>query len=79
MDLKLLEEIGITPDPQVRERAKRPRLRTVVWALVFCERARKAAEVWREKMKVQDALARKVEVMRGRQVEGKRVTMQVYR
>jgi hypothetical protein len=76
MDLRLLEEIGITPDTEVRERAKRPRLRTVVWALIFCERARKAAEMWREKRKVQDALARKVEAMRERQVEGKRV-MQV--
>jgi len=50
----------------------------VVWVLIFCERARKAAEVWREKKKVQHALVKKVESMRGRQIEGKRI-MQVCR
>lgn len=72
-DLKLIEEMGITPDRSFRERAKRPGLRAVAWAAVFCERARKAAAMWREKRGVQEALVRKLEGMRGRRMEEKRV------
>lgn len=72
-DLKLIEEMGITPDRSFRERAKRPGIRTVAWAAVFCERARKAAVVWREKRGVQEAIVRKFEGMRRRRVEERRV------
>lgn len=61
-DLKLLEEIGFTPDATIRE--KRPTLRTVGFAVIASIRMQKMREAWAGNKKVQEALVRKFEGMR---------------
>jgi hypothetical protein len=61
-DLRLLEDIGITPDATIRE--KKPSLRTVGFAVIASLRMRKMQEAWAGNKKVQEALVRKFEGMR---------------
>jgi len=77
-DLKLIEEMGISPDRSIRERARKPSLRTVAWAAVFCERAKRAAQEWKQKRGVQDALVKKWEGMRTKKALEKKV-VELYR
>jgi hypothetical protein len=65
-DLKLLEDMGITPSRSIRER--RPSIKTVGLMVIFLARVRKFARVWGEKKKVQEQLALKLEGMRARKV-----------
>jgi len=77
-DLRLIEEMGISPDRSFRERARKPSMRIVALAAVFCERAKRAAQEWKEKRGVQDALVRKWEGMKTKKVVGKKV-VELYR
>lgn len=61
-DLRLLEDIGITPDATIRE--KKPSLRTVGFAVIASLRMQKMREAWAGNKKVQEALVRKFEGMR---------------
>lgn len=61
-DLKLLEEIGFTPDATIRE--KKPTLRTVGFAIIASIRMQKMREAWAGNKRVQEALVRKFEGMR---------------
>jgi hypothetical protein len=63
-NLKMIEEMGITPDRSVR--VHKPSLRVVGKLVLFCVRARKASEVWGENKKLHESLVKKVETMRGR-------------
>jgi len=61
-DLKLLEDMGITPNASIR--ARRPTLKTVGLMVMFMTRTKKVAEEWKEKRKMMEQLAMKVEGMR---------------
>jgi hypothetical protein len=61
-DLRLLEDIGITPDATIRE--KKPSLRTLGFAVIASLRMQKMREAWAGNKKVQEALVRKFEGMR---------------
>jgi hypothetical protein len=61
-DLRLLEDIGITPDATIRE--KRPTLRTVGFAVIASLRMQKMREAWAGNKKLQDALIKKFEAMK---------------
>lgn len=63
-DLKLLEDMGITPDHSVRE--KKRSLKTVGWAVVACLRMKNMQEAWAGNQRLQESLVRKLEAMRGR-------------
>jgi hypothetical protein len=54
--------MGITPGRSIRE--KKPTLKTVGHMLMFLARTRKLAGEWKEKRKLQEQLAVKVEGMR---------------
>jgi hypothetical protein len=60
----MIEEMGISPDRTFRNR--RPSLKTVGQAVIFCLRAKKASAVWADSKRVQEALVRKMEAVRGR-------------
>ena len=61
-DLRLIEEMGITPD--VSFRRKKHSLRTVGVAVVACVRMRRLREAWAGNQKLQESLLRKLEGMR---------------
>jgi hypothetical protein len=63
-NLRMIEEMGITPDRSIR--VQKPSLRVVGKLVLFCIRAKKASEAWRENKKLHDSLVKKVETMRGR-------------
>ena len=67
-DLKLLEEMGISPDISIRE--KRPSLRTVGLAVVAGLRMRRLGKEWAGSRKVHGEIVRKLEGMRGRKRGG---------
>jgi len=67
-DLKLLEEMGITPDVTVRE--KRPSLKTAGLAVMACVRMQRMQQAWAGHQKVQESLLRKLDSMRKRQSRG---------
>ena len=64
----MIEEMGISPDPSIRSR--RPTFKAAALSVMFCLRTKKAATVWGESKKIQEALARKMEARRER---GKRI------
>ncbi|KAK4988602.1 hypothetical protein LTR66_007267 [Elasticomyces elasticus] len=68
-DLRLLEEMGITPDRTVRE--KRPTLRTTGWMIIASLRMQRMASQWAGSKKLHESLLKKLEMMRRGQ--GKRV------
>ncbi|QDS71280.1 hypothetical protein FKW77_001071 [Venturia effusa] len=61
-DLNLIADMGITPDRTIRER--KPSLKTVAQVVIFLSRAKRLAGVWKEKLKIQESLVRKLEVVR---------------
>jgi hypothetical protein len=63
-NIRMIEEMGISPDREIRNR--RPSLKTAAQAVIFCLRAKKASAIWADSRRVQDALVRKMETMRGR-------------
>lgn len=62
VDLRLLEEMGVTPDRKVRE--KRPRLRAVGVMVLAGVRMQRLQKAWAGQKKIQASLAKKVESMR---------------
>jgi hypothetical protein len=60
--LKLIEEMGITPDVSIRE--KRHSLRSVGLMVIASVRMRKMQMEWAGNKKLHTALAKKVEQMR---------------
>ena len=62
LDLKLLEEIGLTPDISFRQ--KKHSLRTVGLSIVACVRMQKMREAWAGSKKLQESLLRKLEGMK---------------
>ncbi|KAF2433794.1 hypothetical protein EJ08DRAFT_647087 [Tothia fuscella] len=63
-DLKLIEEMGITPNREIRDR--RPTLKTVAQMFIFCHRTKKLSGQWGESKKIHKELVKKLEIMRGR-------------
>lgn len=61
-DLRLLEDIGITPDQTFRE--SRPSLRAAVLAVMAVRRMQKLSEDWASKKRSQAALMSKLEGMK---------------
>lgn len=61
-DLKLLEEMGITPEESMRE--KRPSLKSVGVAVIATIRMQRMRERWAEHKRVQESIVRKLEGMR---------------
>jgi hypothetical protein len=61
-DLKLIEEMGITPDISIRE--KKPSLRTVGWMVIASVRMKKQQQEWAGNKKLHDSLVKKLEQMR---------------
>lgn len=71
-DLRLLEEMGITPDRSFRE--KRHSLRTVGLAVIAMARMQKLKTAWASNKQVHESLVQKLEGMRrakGRSVSGR--------
>lgn len=64
-DLRLLEEMGITPDQTVRER--KPTLRTVGFAVIATIRMQKMQQAWAGNKKLHEALMKKLDGMRRKQ------------
>lgn len=62
-DLNLIAEMGITPDRTIRER--KPSLKTVAKMFIFLSRTKRLAGAWKERVKIQESLVRKLEVVRG--------------
>jgi hypothetical protein len=60
----MIEEMGISPGHTFRNR--RPSLKTVSHAVIFCLRAKKASAIWADSKRIQEALVRKMDIMRGR-------------
>ena len=58
-DLRMLEDMGISPDRTVRE--KKPTLKTVGTAVVAMLRMQKMAAAWSENKKVHESLLKKLE------------------
>jgi hypothetical protein len=56
--------MGITPD--MSKPKKTASIRNVAHILIFCRRAQKQAEAWRENRKIHEAIVKKLETMRGR-------------
>lgn len=61
-DLKMLEEMGITPDRSVRER--KPTLRTVGLAVIATVRMQKMQQAWMSNRKLHESLMKKLEGMK---------------
>ena len=59
----MIEEMGITPDPKTK---KKPSLKAAALSIIFCLRTKKASKRWEESNKLQKALVRKMESMRGK-------------
>nr|POE99332.1 hypothetical protein CFP56_52725 [Quercus suber] len=62
VDLRLLEEMGITPDITIRE--KRHSLKTVGLMVVACVRVQKMQQAWAGNKKLHESLMKKLEGMR---------------
>ena len=62
-DLRLLEEMGLTPDESIRQ--KTPSLRAVGWAVVAAQRMQKMCADWASNVQVQQSLLRKLDQVRG--------------
>lgn len=69
VDLRLLEEMGISPDVSFRE--KKPQLKTVGLMVLASVRMKRLAEGWAKNQEVHRALVKKLEGMKGRRVSGK--------
>ncbi|PNS21382.1 Spindle pole body protein pcp1 [Sphaceloma murrayae] len=63
-DLKMLEEMGITPDLTVRER--RPSLKAAGQAIIATIRMRKMQQAWAGNKKLHESLLKKLETMQSR-------------
>ena len=61
-DLRLIEEMGITPDLRIRER--KPSLRTAALAVMAILRMRRLQREWAGAAKVHESLVKKLEQMR---------------
>ena len=70
-DLRLLEEMGITPDRTIRE--KKPSLRTVGWMVVATVRMKRMQESWAANRQLHQSLMKKLEEVRKRR--GKRAIL----
>ena len=62
VDLRLLEEMGVTPDRKTRE--KRPRFKAVGVMVLAGVRMQRLQKAWAGQKKIQASLVRKVESMR---------------
>jgi len=69
-DLRMLEDMGISPDRTVRE--KKPTLKTVGTAVVAMLRMQKMAAAWSENKKIHESLLKKLESMKRSQGQGVR-------
>ena len=67
-DLRMIEEMGISPDRSIRER--RPRVRSVIWLVVACVRMRKRQKEWAVSKKLHVSLAKTMEQVRRRSRRG---------
>ncbi|KAH0543998.1 hypothetical protein FGG08_001765 [Glutinoglossum americanum] len=67
-DLRMIEEIGISPDRSIRER--RPRMRSVIWLVVSCVRMRRMQQEWGASKKLHASLAKTMEQVRRRSRRG---------
>jgi len=65
-DLKLLEEMGITPDISFRQR--KHSVKTVGLMVLGVVRMKGMVERWAESRRVQESLVRKLEGMKGRKL-----------
>lgn len=61
-DLKMLEEMGITPDMTIRER--RPSLKAAGQAVIAAIRMKKMQRAWAGNKKLHESLLKKLEAMR---------------
>ena len=61
-DLRLLEEMGVTPDQTIRE--KRPTLRTMGWMVIAILRMQRMASQWAGNKKLHESLLKRLEMMR---------------
>ncbi|KAF2862129.1 hypothetical protein K470DRAFT_15097 [Piedraia hortae CBS 480.64] len=66
-DLRLLEEMGITPDMTVLTE-QRPSLRSVGLMVISCIRMKRLQQSWAANARVQEALIRKLDAMRRQRV-----------
>lgn len=64
-DLKLLEEIGVTPDQTVRE--KKPSLKIVGLAIMATQRMQRMQQSWAGNKKLHESLMKKLEGLKRRQ------------
>ena len=64
-DLKLLEEMGVTPKTQVRER--KPSLKSVAYMVIATVRMQKMQEAWSGNKKLHESLMKKLDGMRRKQ------------
>lgn len=62
VDLRLLEEMGVTPDRKTRE--KQPRFRAVGVMVLAGVRMQRLQKAWAGQKKIQASLVKKVESMR---------------
>jgi hypothetical protein len=69
-NIRMIEEMGISPGRTFRN--KRPTLKTVAQAVVFCLRAKKASAMWADSRRVQDALIRKMEAVKAVRARGRK-------
>jgi hypothetical protein len=63
-DLRMIEEMGISPDRSIRER--RPRLRSVIWLVIASVRMKKMQREWAVSKKLHASLVKTVEQVRRR-------------
>ena len=64
-DLKLLEEMGVTPKTKTRE--QKPSLRSVAYMVMATVRMRKMQEAWAGNKKLHETLMKKLDGMRRKQ------------
>lgn len=64
-DLKMLEEMGITPDLTIRQR--KPTLKSVGLMVIATVRMQKMQQAWAGNKKLHEALMKKLEGMRRKQ------------
>lgn len=62
-DLRLLEEMGLTPDESFRQ--KKTSIRAVGWAIIATQRMQKMRTDWASHKQLQDSLLRKLNQVRG--------------
>lgn len=63
--MKLLEEMGVTPDTKIRER--KPSLRSVAYMVIATVRMQKMQEAWAGNKKLHESLMKKLDGMRRKQ------------